>query len=319
MPAKPAIHPDLKKQTFFLSLIPPFSELTYRVTKKMTGLIKGKRPSKGMRLEQVIIPRADGKKLRLCVYIPAKPKEDVPGLLWLHGGGYGLGVPEQEEKTIARFVESSGCVVVSPDYRLSIEAPYPAAIDDCYSALLWLRDNAKKYGIRPDQLFVGGESAGGGLAAALALQARDRKEVSIAFQIPLYPMIDDRMSTPSAKGSKAPLWNHISNFNSWKLYLGDLFESPDVPCYAAPARAEDLSSLPPACSFVGGIEAFRDETVSYFQRLKESGVPTHFKIYPGCFHGFDMLFPNAAVSKDAHEFLMASFRHAVKHYFAPQP
>lgn len=264
------------------------------------------------------ILRKDGSKLRICIFKPLKPKENVPGVLWLHGGGYALGAPEQAEMIAKRLIDVSNCVVVAPDYRLSIEAPYPAALDDSYEVLLWMKNYAKELGIRDNQLMVGGDSAGGGLAAALTLYARDKGEVAIAFQMPLYPMLDDRMTSESAKDNNAPVWNSKSNFNGWKLYLGELFGTSNVPYYAAPARAEYYSNLPPTTTFVGELEPFRDETVQYVENLRKAGVPVDFEIYKGCYHAFEQMCPKAEVSKKAIMFIINSFKHAIEHYFAEQ-
>jgi len=264
------------------------------------------------------IPRKDGSKLRICIFKPIKPKENVPGVLWLHGGGYAIGSPERAKVMAKRLIEVSNCVVVAPDYRLSIEAPYPAALEDSYEALLWMKKHAKELGIRDNQLMVGGDSAGGGLTAALTLYARDKGEVSIAFQMPLYPMLDDRMTSESAKDNNAPVWNSKSNFNGWKLYLGELFGTSNVPCYAAPARAEDYRNLPPTATFVGELEPFRDETIQYVENLRKAGVPVEFQIYKGCYHAFEQMCPKAGVSKKAIAFILNSFKYAVGHYFSEQ-
>jgi acetyl esterase/lipase len=298
-------------------VIPKFTERIFRISASAITMMKGKCRSE-LKYEQIFIPRPDGSKLRLCIYSPLSPKINVPGLLWIHGGGYGLGTPEQDEAFIKRFVDASGCVVISPDYTLSIDKPYPAALDDCYAALLWLKENGGKYGARDDQLFVGGDSAGGGLAAAVSLYARDKGEVAIAFQMPLYPMIDDRMDTESATDNNAPLWNSKSNRIGWTLYLGDLFGKDDVPAYAAPARADDFSRLPPTCTYVGSVEPFRDETVAYIKKLRSNGVPVSFKIFEGCFHGFDLVCPKSNAAREAVGFLMDGFRYAAKNYYAGQ-
>jgi acetyl esterase/lipase len=259
--------------------------------------------------------------MRICIFRPLSAKEkgmNQPGVLWLHGGGYALGSPEQSKIYARRFIEESNCVVVAPDYRLSIEAPYPAALEDSYEALLWMKNHAKELRICDNQLMVGGDSAGGGLTAALTLYARDKGEVNIAFQMPLYPMLDDRMTTESAKDNNAPVWNSKSNFNGWKLYLGGLFGTPNVPYYAAAARAEDYSNLPPTATFVGDLEPFRDETVQYVSNLRKAGVPVEFEIYKGCYHGFDQMCPKAEVSKKALDLIVNSFKYAVDHYYAEQ-
>jgi acetyl esterase/lipase len=264
------------------------------------------------------ISREDGSKMRICIFKPLEPKENVPGILWLHGGGYVLGAPEQALGMAKRFIEVSNCIVIAPDYRLSVVAPYPAALEDCYEALLWMKSHAKELGIRENQLMVGGDSAGGGLTAALTLYARDKGEVAIAFQMPLYPMLDDRMVSESSRDNDAPVWNSKSNFNAWRLYLGELFNGSNVSCYAAPARAEDYTSLPPTVTFVGDLEPFRDETIQYVENLRKAGVPVDFVIYKGCYHAFEQMCPKAEVSKRAISFLIYSFKYAVNHYFAEQ-
>jgi acetyl esterase/lipase len=265
------------------------------------------------------IPREDGSKLRICIFKSNESADSLPGVLWLHGGGYAFGNPDSSSGIAKRLIEASNCVVIAPDYRLSVETPYPAALEDCYQALLWMKDNAKDLGIKDDQLMVGGESAGGGLTAALTLYARDKGEVAIAFQMPLYPMLDDRMINESAMDNNAPVWNSKSNENAWELYLGELFGSPNVPPYAAPARAEDFSHLPPTATFVGDLEPFRDETTQYVENLRKAGVPVMFKMFEGCYHAFEQMCPKAEISKQANRFLSDSYKFATEHYFAEQP
>jgi len=264
------------------------------------------------------IPREDHSQLRLCVFTPQESIKNIPGVLWLHGGGFALGAPEQAEKYAKQLISASPCVVVAPDYRRSVEAPYPAALDDSYTALVWMKEHAQELGIRDDQLMVGGDSAGGGLTAALTHLARDRDEVSIAFQMPLYPMLDDRMRSESAKDNHAPVWDSKSNRSAWKVYLGDLFGSTDVPEYAAPARAKDYHNLPPAVTFVGDLEPFRDETIAYVDNLRKAGVPVQFEVFKGCYHAFEQFTPKAKVSQKALTLLTDAYTFAVDHYFAEQ-
>lgn len=308
------------KGFLFNQLISKSSEDKYikfmHTIKKQTESRKGQKVE-GLQTTEEWITREDGSKLRICIYKPLHLKNDVPGVLWLHGGGYAQGIPELFSDTYKRLIEASDCIVIAPDYRLSIEAPYPAALDDSYTALLWMKNHTEELGIRNDQLMVGGESAGAGLTAALTLYARDKEEVNIAFQMPLYPMIDDRMMTESAKENNAPIWNSRTNAWAWKLYLGKLYEK-NVPVYAAAARAKDYSKLPPAVTFVGSIEPFRDETIQYVQNLKQAGVPVDFELFEGCFHGFDIINSKADVSKKATTFFIDAFKHAVNHYFAEQ-
>lgn len=285
--------------------------------KKFSEKAKGRRRINGIHSSEEWITREDGSKLRVCIYRPLHKVTNAPGVLWLHGGGYALGIPEFFLSTFKKLIEASDCIIIAPDYRLSIETPYPAALEDAYAALKWMKSHAQNLGIRPDQLMVGGESAGGGLTAALCLYARDKDEVKIAFQMPLYPMIDDRMITESSKENNAPVLNSRMNAWAWKLYLGELY-GKDVPYYAAPARAADYRNLPPAVTFVGDLEPFRDETIQYVENLRKAGVPVDFKVYSGCYHGFDIINPKADVSKNAAAFFIDSFKYAVNHYFIEQ-
>ena len=302
----------------FKTLNNTFSESRFRLANRFLRRGKIKVKDKSIQFTEDWIIREDGSRMRICIFRPLKRLENVPGVLWLHGGGYALGVPEQALMIAKRFIQASNCVVIAPDYRLSVEVPYPAALEDCYEALIWMKKHSKELGIRDNQLMVGGDSAGGGLTAALTLYARDKGEVAIAFQMPLYPMIDDRMTSDSSKDNNAPIWNSKSNLIGWKLYLGDLFGKPDVPCYAAPARATDYSKLPPTATFVGDLEPFRDETIEYVNNLRKAKVPVDFEIYKGCYHGFNTICPKAEISKRAVSFLIDSFKYAVDYYFVDQ-
>lgn len=286
--------------------------------KKMSDKLEGIKVN-GLKPEERWITREDGSKLRLCIYKPDNldKNKKVPGILWSHGGGYALGIPEFFAGTYKRLIEARDCIIVAPDYRLSIEVPYPAALEDAYTALLWMKNNAEELGVRSNQLMVGGESAGGGLTASVALLARDRNEVKLAFQMPLYPMIDDRMKLQSAQKNNAPIWNSRTNRWAWDLYLGEL-NKENVPPYAAPSREKDYSNLPPAATYVGDIEPFRDETIEYVGNLRKAGVPVDFEIYEGCYHGFTKVNPKAEVSQKANKFFTDSFKRAVDHYFAEQ-
>lgn len=276
-----------------------------------------KLPVRGIRRHEQWIPRRDGTPLRVLIVTARTPRPDAAGIVWIHGGGYAMGAPEWEVSAMRRLVGTGNCVVVSPDYRLSRHAPYPAALDDCYDTLLWLRDHTAELGVRSDQLAVGGASAGGGLTAAVSLYARDHAEVAVAFQMPIYPMIDDRGNTESSIGNNAPMWDAATNDSAWRLYLGDRYGG-DVPVYAAPARATDLTGLPPTITFVGGIEPFRDETIHYVEALRAAGVPVDFRLFPGAYHGFEAAIWTT-VAKQAKAFLLDRFAHALLHYRAPQP
>lgn len=311
---------DLRSTLFIMKFVPRlfYRESRIRLINKLSRKPLIIKKHADIQFTEKWIARKDGSKLRICIFRSLEPKKNIPGMLWLHGGGYAIGAPDQAKKLAANLIEASKCVVVAPDYRLSIEAPYPAALNDAYETLLWIKNNAKELGIRDNQLMVGGDSAGGGLTAALTLYARDKGGVAIAFQMPLYPMLDDRMTSESAKFANTPVWNAKSNLNCWKLYLGKLFGTKKVPYYAAPARAKDYSNLPPAASFVGDLEPFRDEVIQFVENLRKAGVPVDFEIYNGCYHAFEHMCPKAAVSKKAIDFFMNSFKYAAEHYFAEQ-
>ncbi|MFN8632083.1 MAG: alpha/beta hydrolase [Chloroflexota bacterium] len=315
------IDPELRARARFLRFVsaPNRSEADLRRPQRLRILTRLMRPPRGVYADERWVARPDGSMLRLRVYSPAVPRPEAPGMVWLHGGGYVLGSPEQDGASYERIIEAIGAVIVAPDYRLAPVAPYPAALDDAYLALCWLRDNAAALGVRDDQLAVAGNSAGGGLAAALTLLARDRGDVAIAFQMPLYPMLDDRCATESACENDAPVWDAVTNRNAWRVYLGELAGTDRVPAFAAPARAVDLRGLPPAFTYVGGVEPFRDEVVDYVARLRAAGVETAFEVYAGCYHGFDVVAPGAAVSRRALASQAAWLRMAAERYVAPQP
>jgi acetyl esterase/lipase len=261
----------------------------------------------------------EGVRVRVRSYRRARPSggSGLPAVCFLHGGGYVMGSPEQFAPAYRMLLRTRDCVIVAPDYRKSLEAPYPAALNDCYGALLWLKENAAQLGAREDQLFVMGMSAGGGLTAAVSLMARDRGEVRIAHQFPLYPMLDHRMVTASSRDNDAPVWGSRHNRIAWNLYLGGL-AGGDVPVYASPAQETDCSDLPPTTTFVGELDPFLDETEAYVKGLRAAGVPVEFRRYPRCYHGFDMVRPGAKVSRQANEFLCEQFAFAVDHSFAKQ-
>ena len=267
-------------------------------------------------MRQEFIKRDDGSVLRICIVTKrgAKP-HNAAGIFWIHGGGYGIGLPEQCTVFAERLLNDDQAVMVLPDYRKSYEAPYPAALDDCRLALMWMIVNHERLGIRSDQIFTGGESAGGGLAAALCMYERDTKEVSIAFQMPLYPMIDER-PTASNTGNTSPVWNSEKNEAAWKLYKAGA-EEADV--YCAPARQTDYTGLPPAFTIVGDLDPFHDETLTYMRNLYNADIPVMYKVFEGCYHAFDMCAPGSSAAKKAASLEKQAFDHARKHFFAKQP
>ena len=216
--------------------------------------------------------------------------EPAPALLWIHGGGYVIGTADMDDHVCARFSRRLGITVASVEYRLAPEHPYPAALQDCYSALTWL---AGLPGVDPGRVAIGGASAGGGLAAALALWARDQGSSGFtpAFQLLVYPMLDDRSSMTVDKANYR-LWNPRANRFGWRAYLGGA-----DPRVAVPARRDDLSGLPPAWIGVGTNDLFHDEDLAYAEHLRAAGVPCDVEVVPGAFHGFDMWTSKSTVSQ----------------------
>ncbi len=247
------------------------------------------------------------------LYQPTPPAEPTAGLLWLHGGGYVSGSVAGEEIRARALAAELGCVMVSVEYRLAPETPFPGPLEDCYAALRWLHANAEALGIDAGRLAVGGGSAGGGLAAALALLARDRGEVPLIFQALTAPMLDDRTVTldPPHPYTGEFIWTHLSNRFGWTALLGQEPGSADISPYAAAARAENLANLPPAFIAVGALDLFLEEDVAYAQRLIRAGVPTELHVYPGVYHGFQMV-PNAQVTQAAGRDQISAIRRALQ-------
>ena len=264
------------------------------------------KPPKGIRVR-----KAKAGRVPLLILEPEETRRDGPGVLWIHGGGYILGMKEMAYMSrAADLCRECGAVVVSPGYRLALFSPYPAALEDCYAALLWLRDHAEELGIRQDQIMVGGESAGGGLAAAVSIRARDSGEVRVAFQMPLYPMLDNR-DTDSSRDNHGRIWNTRRNHLGWRFYLrGDA--KRNVSPYASPARLTDFRGLPPCYTFVGTGEPFRDETLAWVRSLREAEVPAECDLYDTDIHAFDMLYPELDISREASARFLDRFREACR-------
>jgi len=272
-------HPDLRR---FARLAPRamIGPRNLRLIRALSGLQRSRRDD----VEVLILGPGVGVRL----HRPIGVSQPAPALLWMHGGGYVMGTALQDDAVCRRFARKLGITVAAVDYRLAPEHPYPVPLEDCYSALTWL---AALPAVDPARVAIGGVSSGGGLAAALALLARDRGEVTPALQLLAYPMLDDR----SGSGPENPnyrMWNTKSNRFGWTAYLGDA-----DPQIAVPARRDDLSGLPPAWIGVGTNDLFHDEDLTYAERLTAAGVPCHVEVVQGAFHGFDQVLPKAAVSQ----------------------
>lgn len=225
---------------------------------------------------------------------PGTPRP-YPALLWIHGGGYVMGNASQDDALCRAVAERIGACVAAVDYRLAPEHPFPVPLHDCHDALVWL---AARPDVDAARIAIGGASAGGGLAAALALFARERADVAPVLQLLSYPMLDDRTATRRDIDERHfRLWNNDSNRFGWASYLGTDPGSPDVSGLAAPARHDDFHGLPAAWIGVGTLDLFHDEALAYAERLRAAGVPCVVERVPGAFHGFDSVRPHASVTK----------------------
>jgi acetyl esterase/lipase len=228
--------------------------------------------------------------VRVHLYERADRIRPTGVLYWIHGGGFVIGNPELSHGYCSMFADELNVLVVSVDYRLAPENPFPEGIEDCYTGLLWVRDHAAELGIDPSRIAVGGDSAGGGLAACLAQLAHDRAEVDLCFQLLVYPMLDDRTVLRTEHGGTGEfVWSPASNRFGWTSYLGRPPGAGDAPAYAAGARRADLAGLPPAWVGVGDLDLFHDEDVAYAERLQAAGVPCELVVVPGMYHGADGL------------------------------
>lgn len=274
-------HPDLRRAARILPR-GGIGPRTVPLLQRLTGLQGRRTPGD---VEVLDLPSGAGVRI---FRPPHRPADPAPALLWIHGGGYVIGTAAQDDRLCRRFSAELGATVASVDYRLAPQNPYPAALEDCWAALTRL---AELPGVDPARIAIGGASAGGGLAAALAQWAADRGEISPVLQLLVYPMLDDRSAALPANRSYR-LWNPRNNLFGWTAYLGDA--DPQV---AVPARRADLTGLAPAWIGVGTLDLFHDEDLAYAERLRQAGVPCEVETVPGAFHGFDLLMPKAGVSQ----------------------
>ncbi len=262
------------------ALAAPGPELTARVTRSV-----------------VHAPGPDGAPdVELRVHRPEGATGALPCLVWMHGGGLVMGVAGMDDARFDLWCTRHNMMAVSIEYRLAPETPFPGPIDDCYAGLQYVVAHASELGVDATRIGIGGASAGAGLAAALALMARDKGGPHVSSQLLIYPMIDDRQVTDSSKWD-VPIWPAVSNTYGWTAYLGDAKGTDSVSPYAAVSRATDLGGLPPAIIVVGGLDGFVDEDVEYARRLNIAGVPVELHLYPGAPHGFDALVPTSAPSQ----------------------
>lgn len=263
-------------------------------------LAAGRPAASGVQTQTFTVTAADGTELPLTWYVPAS-RAAGSAVLYLHGGGMIYSLAETApayDAGVRGYVAATGVPMLVVDYRVAPEHPGLTPVEDCYAALCWLAEHADELGVDPARLAVAGDSAGGGLAAGVSLLARDRGGPALALQLLIYPMLDDRTVTPDpALPPEFLTWTYEDNLTGWGALLGELAGGDEVPVYTAPARAADLSGLPPTYLDVGDLDIFRDENVLYAQRLSIAGVPTELHVHPGCPHAFEALAPAADVSQ----------------------
>lgn len=277
--------------------------------KMMNGLV---RLTKGQKVKDAAndtyhVPstHTKGHEIRTRVFRPEGNNEKLPAMIYFHGGGYMMGIPEMSNVFYADVLKRRKVAIFAPDYRLSQKDPFPAGFNDCYDVLIWMRDNAEKLNIDPEKIIIAGHSAGGGMAAAITLKVRDTKAIKPIFQMPIYPMIDHRMISESSQMEGSAMWDAKINARAWGLYLRNI--EGEVPAYASPALNEDYSDFPPTISFVGDLEPFYDENRAYIKALEKAGVPTKFEIFKGGYHGFEVGSPKAEIAVRANQWQLDAF------------
>lgn len=283
------VDPELRET---LALFPTFSFTAETLAERRAaplpaayGADDGSRP---IDVEDHHIDGPDGDRLRIRIYRPTGGDAVKPGYLQIHGGGYVLGSVEVSDLRNRTLALETDCVVAAVDYRLAPETRHPGPVEDCYAGLRWLHAEADKLGVDRARIAIGGESAGGGLAAALGLLARDRGELAVCFQHLIYPMIDDRTAASADPHPFAGqyVWTAESNAFGWRSLLGSEPGSDGISPYAAASRAEYLGGLPPTFIAVGALDLFVEEDIEYARRLMRAGVPVELHVYPGAYHGF---------------------------------
>ncbi|MFF8818552.1 alpha/beta hydrolase [Leucobacter sp. NPDC015123] len=253
----------------------------------------------GATREDHVIPGFEGAEIEVSIFRNPSQSVPGPGILHLHGGGMIAGNRFMGVDGFLPLLRDHGAVIVSVEYRLAPEFPDPVPVEDAFAGLLWMAEHASELGIDADRLIVAGASAGGGLAAGVTLLARDRNGPKLLASLLIYPMIDDRNDTVSAQQFEGiGVWDRTSNYTGWNALLGERRGGPDVSAYAAPARASDLSGLPPTFIDVGSAEVFRDENVAYATAIWAAGGECELHVWPGGFHGFDAFASHAQLSRE---------------------
>jgi acetyl esterase/lipase len=289
---------------------PTFSPRLVAFVRRAMALAPMAKLPAGMRMsEHQVAVDADRPSVRIVVLERAVRSAKRPALLWMHGGGYVIGTPEQDIAFLSKLLDRLDIVIVSVDYRLAPDHPFPAPLDDCHAALGWLARHAAGLAIDPDRIAIGGQSAGGGLAAALVQRAVDTGTVAPVFQLLVYPMLDAETTARADHGDTGRfVWTPESNRFGWTSYLGGDPTADDHPAYAVPARRADLHGLSPAWIGVGTLDLFHDEDLAYGERLREAGIPCVTHVTDGGYHAFDLMKPNAAATSLFNDSMVAALR-----------
>lgn len=286
------LHPELRETFRRVPALPLHNKLLLAILQPLMRM--GKKPDS---LHGVAIAEHNTGSSTVRVYTPEGELSGA-GLLWIHGGGYVIGAPTINDRECALYARDLKMIVVSAGYRLAPKHPFPAGMDDCFAAWQWLLNNAADLGVNPQRIVISGQSAGGGMAAGLVQRIHDGGGIQPAGQALFCPMIDDRTATKTELDAlKHKMWTNVNNRGGWRHYLGMAPGSASVPQYAAAARREDLSGLPPAWIGVGDIDLFHDEDTTYARRLRDAGVPCDLDIFPGAPHGFEILAVDASITK----------------------
>lgn len=287
------IHPELRATYARIPAVPFHNPILYFFINTLQKL----RPKKAMPATGVSISDFPLGSASVRVY---RPQDVLSGAaaMWIHGGGYILGDVTTNDRECCQLANELGLVVVSVDYRLAPKHPFPAALDDCFAAWQFMLDHAVQWGVEPQRMAVMGQSAGGGLAAAVVQRIADTDGVQPAAQVLIYPMLDDRTAAnTSLDAVKNRLWNNKNNRGAWRWYLGQPVGQAKLPPYAAPARQEDVSRLPATWIGVGDLDLFYEEDCQYAERLRQAQIPCELYVVPQAPHGFDLLVPEAPVTR----------------------
>jgi len=280
-----ALDPELAA----ISVLIPAFDLTDLTTSRRleTSLAaQGRRPLEEVAIEDLTMPRRDGGQLRLRIYRPRRSRRHLPALLYIHGGAFVLGSLATEDDRCEQYALHADCAVIALDYRLAPEDPFPAAYEDCIDALHWMKQHARQLGLDPRRLAVGGNSAGGALAAAVALESRTPDVPSLVHLLLVNPVLDHRQRTASMQRfTDTPVFNNIVSAQMWNLYLSASGDTIDYR--ASPALADDLTGVPPTSIWIAEYDPLRDEGYEFVMRLLAAGVSVGVIQYPGTIHGFD--------------------------------